>query len=171
MGSKEVPGEASFTAAPTSHHHFQPLFMVSLRIVALAVICWPGYGVSQQAIRTVRVPMVEGADIRFAHSPLEPSTVRGIINRIVQDDQGFLWFGTNHGLLRYDGYQFRAFVPSADDPSGIRGTNVLALSKDRSGHLWVGADQHVDRYDPVTGIFHHVFPDSPSACGPAGIRA
>jgi len=143
--------------------------MVSLRIVAVAVICWPGYGATQQAIRAVHVPMVEGADIRFAHVSLEPSTVRGIINRIVQDDQGFLWFGTNHGLLRYDGYQFRAFVPGAEDPKSLRGTNVLALSKDRSGRLWVGSDQHVDRYDPVSGVFHHALPDAPNACGSAGI--
>jgi PAS domain S-box-containing protein len=143
--------------------------MVRLLIVCLAAICCPAYGVNPQTVQFVRVPIVERADIRFVHVSLEPATVRGIINRIVQDDRGFLWFGTNHGLLRYDGYQFRAFVPDPEDPNSMRGTNVLALSKDRSGRLWVGSDEHVDSYDPVTGVFQHVLPDAANTCGPAGI--
>jgi PAS domain S-box-containing protein len=143
--------------------------MVRWLVVYLAAICCSAYGANPQAARLVRVPIVDGADIRFVHVSLEPGTVRGIINRIVQGDRGFLWFGTNHGLLRYDGYQFRAFVPDPDDPNSIRGTSVLALTKDRSGRLWVGTDQHVDRYDPITGVFQHVLPDAANVCGPAGI--
>jgi PAS domain S-box-containing protein len=137
-------------------------------ITALAFAA-PGYGATPQGPRIVRVPIVEAAAIRFQHVSLEPATVRGIINRIVQDDRGFIWFATNHGVLRYDGHQFRAFVPDPEDPNSIRGTNVLALSKDGSGRLWVGSDQNVDRYDPVLGVFHHVLPDGGSACAPAGI--
>ncbi|HYZ83636.1 MAG TPA: two-component regulator propeller domain-containing protein, partial [Bryobacteraceae bacterium] len=140
-----------------------------MRLVALTAICLPVYGATPHAVRSVRVPIVDGADIRFEHLSLEPATVRGIVNRMVQDDQGFLWFGTNHGLLRYDAHQFRAFVHDPDDPNSVRGTNVSALFKDRSGHLWVGSDQNVDRYDPVNGVFQHVLPDAANACGPAGI--
>ena len=138
-------------------------------IVYLAAICCPAYGANPQAARLVRVPVVDGADIHFVPVSLERATVRGIINRIVQDDRGFLWFGTNHGLLRYDGYQFRAFVPDSDDPNSIRGTSILALTKDRLGRLWVGSDQQVDKYDPITGVFQHILPDAANVCGPAGI--
>src|SRR5271156_5155699 len=50
-----------------------------------AAIYCPAYGLNQQAARLVRVPIVDGADIRFVPVSLEPATVRGIINRIVQD--------------------------------------------------------------------------------------
>src|SRR5258705_11939983 len=89
-------------------------------IVYLAAFCCPAYGANPQAARLVRVPIVDGADIRFVHVSLETGTVRGIINRIVQDDRGFLWFGTNHGLLPYDGYQFRGFVPDPYNSKKIR---------------------------------------------------
>src|ERR1700756_4537460 len=145
------------------------LIMVRLLIVWIAVTCCPAWGTSPQAARLVRVPVADGQDIRFLHVSLEGATVRGITNRIVQGDKGLIWFGTNHGLLRYDGYQFRAFVPDPQDPNTIRGTNVLALTKDRSGRLWVGSDQHVDRYDPMSGTFQHVLPDVANTCGPPGI--
>jgi len=47
--------------------------------------------------------MVNGGDIPFAHISLEKAPALGIVNRMVQDNQGFLWFGFYHGLLRYDG--------------------------------------------------------------------
>jgi PAS domain S-box-containing protein len=140
-----------------------------LRLAVVAAICCRICAANLPAVRAVRVPTVDREDIPFTHVSLETATVRGIVERIVQDDRGFLWFGTNHGLLRYDGYQFRAFVHDPEDPNSISGTNVLALFKDRLGNLWVGSDQHVDSYDPVSGVFKHVLPDAASTCGPSGI--
>jgi ligand-binding sensor domain-containing protein len=114
------------------------------------------------------VPVVNGGDIPFTHVSLETAPVRGIVNRIVQDNQGFLWFGSNHGLLRYDGYQFRAFVHEPEDPNSISGVNIQALFKDRTGGLWIGSAQSVDRYDPASGIFQHFLRDAGGACGPIG---
>src|ERR1700681_965984 len=79
---------------------------------------------SAPPVRSVRVPIVNGGDIPFTHVLLEKSPAFGIVNRIVQDDQGFLWFGFYNGLMRYDGYQFRAFL---QEP-----VNVRALFKDHT---------------------------------------
>jgi signal transduction histidine kinase/ligand-binding sensor domain-containing protein/CheY-like chemotaxis protein len=97
----------------------------------------------------VRLPVVEGKDIRFTHLSTEKGLSQSVVESIVQDDQGFMWFGTQDGLDRYDGYEFKIYKHEADN-SGLSGGTVTALFKDRSGALWVGEDQFLDRLDPVT---------------------
>jgi hypothetical protein len=61
--------------------------------------------------RPIRMPVISGSDINFR----ELANVRGLsqtrVLQIVQDDQGFMWFGTQYGLDRYDGHEFRVFTP------------------------------------------------------------
>src|SRR5262245_45362096 len=58
----------------------------------------------------IRLPIVDATDNRF----LRLSTAEGIsqtkVDQMVQDNVGFMWFGTRYGLYRYDGYTFRVFV-------------------------------------------------------------
>jgi signal transduction histidine kinase/ligand-binding sensor domain-containing protein len=146
------------------------LVHVTFRLAILAVSCWPAIcSASPPQVRRVRLPIVDRADMPFTHVSFETAPVRGIVERMVQDDQGFLWFGTNHGLLRYDGYTFRPFNHDPEDPNSISGVNILALFKDRSGNLWIGSGSHLDRYDPASGIFKHFLLDASNACGLTGV--
>jgi signal transduction histidine kinase/ligand-binding sensor domain-containing protein len=103
----------------------------------------------------VRVPIVEGRDIRFRRlsNPQNLSHVR--VESIVQDAQGFMWFGTWNGLNRYDGYKFKVFKHEPGDPNSLSGVEVYSLFKDHSGNLWVGTEGFVDRFDPKTETFTH----------------
>lgn len=87
---------------------------------------------------------------------------------MVQDDQGFMWFGTQYGLDRYDGYKFKVFVhdPARSDSIGCAFIN--ALFKDRNGTLWVGCDQVLDKFDPATEVFTHYQIESGDAGDPGG---
>jgi signal transduction histidine kinase/ligand-binding sensor domain-containing protein len=141
----------------------------TVRLSLLAAGCWLAIcKASSPQVRSVRVPIVNGGDIAFTHVSLETPSGRGIVNRIIQDDQGFLWFGANHGLLRYDGYQFRAFVHDPEDPNSIRAVNVMALFKDHTGNVWIGSTESIERYDPASGIFKHFPIEGGNACGPTG---
>ena len=102
-----------------------------------------------------RVPIVRGTDIRFRKlaNPQNLSQVR--VGSIVQDGQGFLWFGTWNGLNRYDGYKLKVFKHEAGNNASLSGTHVYSLFRDRSGNLWVGTDQFLDRYEPLTETFRH----------------
>lgn len=51
----------------------------------------------------------------------------------VQDDRGFMWFGTDQGLSRFDGTRFRNFSVS----EGLPDNNVIQLAKDSRGRIWV----------------------------------
>src|SRR5437899_5225048 len=100
-----IPEDSSPGSVPIPARCMTPRLVHNiLRVALLAAGCWPLICTARPPqVRSVRVPVIDRADIPFSHVSLEASPVRGNIFRIVQDDQGFLWFGTNHGLLRYDG--------------------------------------------------------------------
>jgi ligand-binding sensor domain-containing protein/signal transduction histidine kinase len=141
----------------------------TVRLILLAAGCWlPICHASSPQARSVRLPIVNGGDIPFTQISVEKAPALGIVNRMVQDNQGFIWFGFYHGLLRYDGYQFREFLQEPDDPNSISGVNIRALFKDHTGNLWIGSSQSLDRYDPVKGVFRRFPMGSSNACGTIG---
>jgi ligand-binding sensor domain-containing protein/signal transduction histidine kinase len=103
----------------------------------------------------VRLPVVDKTDIHFAHISFGNGPSHSRVAQIVQDDQGFLWFGTQDGLQRFDGYKFRPIRPDLKDANGISGVFINSLFKDSSGMLWVGSDDYLNRYDPTTDRFTH----------------
>ncbi|GAB4034336.1 hybrid sensor histidine kinase/response regulator transcription factor [Spirosoma gilvum] len=59
------------------------------------------------------------------------------VNCIVQDREGFLWFGTNNGLNKYDGYTFTILQQDPASPdSSLHSNKLSTLYEDRSGRLW-----------------------------------
>ncbi|MCU1263554.1 MAG: hypothetical protein JWO80_6439 [Bryobacterales bacterium] len=126
--------------------------------------------------RPVILPVVDANDIRFIHVSFGKGPSQSRVSHIVQDHQGFLWFGTQDGLKRYDGYELRSFPYDPRDPNGPSGVFTRSLIADRSGRLWVGYDlasepasvSHgfLDRYDPATEIFKHYRRDDGPFAGP-----
>ncbi len=123
---------------------------VPWRLLALALLAISGAAYATDVgadSRTVQLPVVEGKDVRFTH--LTSEQLQRSVEEVLQDDQGFIWFGTRDGLKRYDGYRIREFRSDPDDPHSLSGNRIWAIFKDRSGNLWVGTDPGLDRYDPV----------------------
>lgn len=69
------------------------------------------------------------------------SNIKGLgkrsITSICQDNYGFIWFGTQDGLLRFDGYELRVFKNRLDDPNSLSDNNIRAITKDKQGNLWI----------------------------------
>lgn len=57
------------------------------------------------------------------------------VNAITQTRDGFLWVGTDNGLARFDGKQFRSFAPQ--NITALGSGRVSALCGDGSGALWI----------------------------------
>jgi ligand-binding sensor domain-containing protein/signal transduction histidine kinase len=110
--------------------------------------------------RTLRMPLVDGNDIRFSRLSTAAGLSQTRVSDIVPDDQGFLWFGTQYGLNRYDGHKFRVFTPNPASVNSLSGGYIYSLFKDRAGMLWIGCDLFLDRFDPVTETFRHYSLDS-----------
>ncbi len=103
----------------------------------------------------IRLPISEATDLFFSSVSFEQGPAHSRVSHIVEDDAGFLWFGTKDGLKRYDGYRFRDFRPDLQNRTSLSGVLINSLFKDRSGKLWVAADENLDRYDPSTEEFAH----------------
>src|SRR5580700_4587028 len=62
------------------------------------------------------VPLIESDDLRFSRLSTAQGLSQTRVAQIVQDDRGFMWFGTQYGLNRYDGYSYKVFThdPASD---------------------------------------------------------
>ena len=103
--------------------------------------------------RPIRLPVIDGTDIRFARLSTAEGLSQTKVAQIVQDDQGFMWFGTQYGLNRYGGYNFKVFVHETGNPNSLSGVFISALFKDRDGTLWVGCDQFLNKFERATETF------------------
>jgi ligand-binding sensor domain-containing protein/signal transduction histidine kinase len=99
---------------------------------------------------SLALPVVDRTDLRFSRLSTEDGLSQTRVTQIVQDDRGFLWFGTQFGLNRFDGYKFKVFVRDPQLPESLAGVFISALFKDRDGKLWVGCSESLDCLDPVT---------------------
>ena len=78
------------------------------------------------------------------------------IQSITQDNYGFIWFGTNAGLYRYDGYSLKSYRHDPDDPNSLSDDTIRVVYKDRDGILWIGSNfGGLDRLDPTEDTFKH----------------
>lgn len=71
----------------------------------------------------------------------------------LQDQKGFLWFGTKDGLNRFNGYQFKVFKNVPGDANTLGGNFVHALHEDNRGLIWVGTDRGLFRFDQTSETF------------------
>lgn len=87
-----------------------------------------------------------GQSIYFRHYQVEDGLSNNSIHSILQDSNGFMWFGTKDGLNRFDGYSFKVFRGNPDDVSSI-GSNIIQSLFEKNGRLWVGTDKGLYAYD------------------------
>ncbi|MFN3238830.1 MAG: two-component regulator propeller domain-containing protein, partial [Pseudomonadales bacterium] len=81
----------------------------------------------------------EASGIRFQHLSREEGLSQSFVLSIAQDREGFMWFGTQSGLNRFDGDEVRVFTQAQGLPDNI----IRALLADSRGRLWVGTDNGV----------------------------
>ena len=85
----------------------------------------------------------------FQHLTVDDGLPENSVRAIVQDEKGFLWFGTQAGLVRYDGYEMHSNWRAAADSVVIPNLLVTTLFEDEIGMLWVGTlVQGLWRVDP-----------------------
>ena len=98
---------------------------------------------------------LEGASPIFEKISIEDGMSQSDIKDIIQDNVGFMWFATNNGLNRYDGYSFSVFKQSQNRECGLSSNITNCLYTDKKGHLWVGTQNGVDCYVPALNKFHN----------------
>ncbi|WP_460915989.1 two-component regulator propeller domain-containing protein [Spirosoma areae] len=77
-------------------------------------------------------------EFQFEHISTRQGLSQRTIYSMCQDREGFIWFGTEDGLNKFDGYRFVVFKPNPRDPThSLRHNIISALHEDRKGRLWV----------------------------------
>jgi ligand-binding sensor domain-containing protein/serine phosphatase RsbU (regulator of sigma subunit) len=95
-----------------------------------------------------------GAPAEFERISLREGLSQSVIEAIVQDRKGFLWFATEDGLNRYDGYGFTVYRYQPGNPRSLSYNEIKALYEDRAGILWVGTfEGGLNRFDPAAATF------------------
>ncbi|MFQ5640612.1 MAG: two-component regulator propeller domain-containing protein [bacterium] len=93
-------------------------------------------------------------NMRFSRITAEQGLSQGTVLCALQDRRGFMWFGTQDGLNRYDGYHFRVYKHKPDDANSLSENWVWMIFEDSLGYLWIGTfGGGACRFDPETETF------------------
>ncbi len=92
------------------------------------------------------------APVSFEKLSLAQGLSQSIVEGALQDRRGFLWFATEDGLNRWDGYRFSVFRNVAGNARSLSYNELKCLVEDRSGMIWIGTfEGGLNRFDPATG--------------------
>lgn len=76
--------------------------------------------------------------LRFQHLTIDDGLPQNSILTIAQDSSGFLWFGTEDGLTRFDGYDFKIYKHDEDNINSLSHSYISKVVADKEGILWIG---------------------------------
>ncbi|WP_244215187.1 hybrid sensor histidine kinase/response regulator transcription factor [Pedobacter miscanthi] len=81
------------------------------------------------------------------------------VNAIYQDKSGFMWMGTQDGLNRYNGHDFKVYRHQFSQPNSIDGNWIVCINGDTEGRIWIGSSHGANVYDPISDSFNHLSVD------------
>ena len=126
-------------------------------VFCLAVVFCPVFTAPVQA---------QSGGVHFGRLSIEQGLSQVTVYSIFQDRTGFMWFGTEDGLNRYDGYTFRIYKRDPEDPLSLGANTIRVIYEDRAERLWVGTEGGgLEYFDRSTGRFIHYRhnPDDPNS--------
>ncbi len=115
----------------------------------------------------------QSASLRFDMLTVEDGLSQSTVRAIFQDAQGFMWFGTEDGLNKYDGYTFTIYNHNPEDLTSLSDNTITAIYQDSLGSLWIGTASGLDRFEPETETFaHYLFhPNQPGSLRGTSVTA
>jgi ligand-binding sensor domain-containing protein len=113
-------------------------------------------------------------ELRFKHLTVEDGLSQSTVRAIFQDKAGFMWFGTDIGISKYDGNDFTVYKYDAADTAGIPSNFIIEIFEDSYGKFWVGTFYSgLSSFNREKEIFHkYVFdPNDTTSLSNNSIRA
>src|SRR6478735_5969990 len=96
-------------------------------------------------------------ELHFNRLSIKNGLPEGVITYVLQDKQGYMWIGTQAGLVRYDGYTTKVYQFGVEDPLSA---SIRSIYEDRWGGLWVGTWlEGLYNYNRATDTFTHYIHD------------
>src|SRR5512140_2570514 len=82
--------------------------------------------------------------VLFQHLTVKEGLSQGSVICVFQDSKGFMWFGTQDGLNRFDGYECKIYKHDQANPKTISDNFVLFIAEDSAHTLWFGTLNNPD---------------------------
>lgn len=96
-----------------------------------------------------------GQNVAFNHLTVENGLSNNSVLSIIQDGQGFMWYGTRYGLNRYDGQRFKIYKGGIND-EGLFDYMVNCLFVDAGKALWAGSPNGLNKYNAEKDVFDRI---------------
>ena len=91
----------------------------------------------------------QSTDLIFEQIFLDHGLSQSIVKCILQDEIGFMYFGTEDGLNRYDGYNFTVIRNDPENLNSISYNDINTIFEDHLGNIWIGTfNAGLNKYDP-----------------------
>lgn len=106
--------------------------------------------------QNVQAEIGQSGGLRFSHwlaLDADGTENIGFVKAIAKDQYGFMWFGGESGLARFNGRNFEVYRHSAADPRSLGANYIWDLLIDRQQRLWVASGKNISRYNPATNDF------------------
>jgi len=132
-----------FSSLQLTFHHSYQIFLLC---VLLSLIYYP-YVNPQQA------------EPPFEHFSVDQGMSSPAVSCILQDHEGYLWFGTFNSVEKYDGYSFISYKNETADTTSLNNGYVETIYEDHFGNIWVGTSEGLDKLNRTSGKFSHFIPD------------
>ncbi len=92
-------------------------------------------------------------DYRFQHLTTSDGLPENTGEALLQDKDGFIWIGSQNGLARFDGYQFKVYKHEPDNAASLSNNHIQALLQDDRGFIWVNTRNGLNCLDPAMDTF------------------
>ena len=122
----------------------------------------------------LRISNVHSQSLEFKHLTIKEGLSHNSGLCFVQDDDGFLWIGTQSGLSRYDGYNFKNYLDNPGDSTSLSDSYINSLFIDHLGTIWVGTNQGgLNKFNRFNESFtsYHNNPDNPFSLGAGAVHS
>ena len=96
--------------------------------------------------------------LQFRHISSQDGLSQNTIYTILQDSRGFMWFGTQDGLNRFDRKTETCihYRNETHNPRSLNNNSVLSLCEDKDGTLWIGTNGGgLNKFDKSSETFQH----------------
>ncbi len=92
-------------------------------------------------------------NIEFDNIVNQDGSQLGHVFDIIEDQEGFIWFCTGNGLVKYDGYSTDYYVNDSKDTTSLSNSWIYSGLCDSQGRIWIGTENGLNRMDRKTEKF------------------
>jgi signal transduction histidine kinase/CheY-like chemotaxis protein/ligand-binding sensor domain-containing protein len=107
-----------------------------------------------------KVGFSQNQKLTFTHLNTSHGLSQDHVNAILKDHKGFMWFATDEGINKYDGYTFSTYRHDPSIATTISNNYVYDIIEDENNTMWVATGSGLDKFDRSKDIFTRFSPST-----------